>query len=971
MKKVSLLLLFLWMVLVGFAQLPPVHAVFPKTSGNWARSVLDTLSIEGKIGQLFMCSAFSNGKQNSAEVEYLIKTYRIGGIIWMQGNPRSQVNLNNRYQMLSNIPLLVAQDAEWGLNMRLDSTIRFPKNMALGAIQDDSIIYRYGAELARQCKAVGVHLNFAPVVDVNNNPQNPVINDRSFGEDKYNVARKSVMLMRGMQDNGVIACAKHFPGHGDTESDSHHDLPIIPHGRTRLDTLELYPFVQQFCENVQSVMVAHLYLPAYETTINLPATLSYPIVTRLLKDSLDFPGIVLTDALNMQGANKYFSQDTLGILALLAGNDILLYPEKVSVMFQAILRAYQNGTIDKAWLDEKVYKILLAKEWLGIHQNRFVEPTLWETELNSPSALKLKQELYRAAITLLKNDNQLIPIQVTNPQETICLQVGYQQNTPFTNQVYQSIGVETLILPKEGLSPIQQDSLLMRLNAVNTVIIGIFDMNRQPAKNFGLSQGTLQLIERIASKGKKTILSVFGNAYSQRLIPNFEGAWLQCYDESVEAQSVAAETILSEFIPYGRIPVNGRLPSAIKKDSLTKRFVFGEPTTMGIKRNSLSQIDTLMSKCLEKKLFPGAVVMAMKGDTVFYAKGFGFTDYSAKVPVNPANTLYDLASVTKVTATLLAAMRLYEQGRLLLDEPIATYLPELKNTNKATIQVIQLLQHNAGFPPFIPFWKRTMNGKNVDPNWISKKMETPFTIPLNDSLFLNKNFPDSMWHWIQHCDLPNKGKVVYSDLSMIVLAKIIERILKMPLEWYLTETFYSPLGMTNTVFNPGMKCLNKPIAPTEIDDIWRLGTVSGYVHDENAALLGGVSGHAGLFSTGYDILKVLSMLRNNGLFARKRYLDSTTIELFTRPSLTYSRRGLGWDKPDINNKAASPTSEKASPQTYGHLGFTGTCVWIDPTNQLTYVFLSNRTYPVDTDMRFVQESIRVKVMDLLYGAIQN
>ncbi len=970
---------------IGLAQPAPkpsadfaVYKLFPGARGNWAETVLNRLSLEEKIGQLFMMQAYSTNdhRYNGPYIESIIKKYKIGGIIFMQGGPVRQAELANKFQHLSELPLLVAQDLEWGLRMRLDSTLRFPVNLALGAVQDDSLMYRYGRLMAEQCRAVGVHVNFAPVVDVNNNPNNPVIGDRAFGENRFTVARKALLYMRGLQDGGVVACAKHFPGHGDTDVDSHEDLPSLPHTRARLDSLELYPFRQLINGGVQSVMTAHLYVPSIDTTPFRPTTLSPAVVQGLLRDSLHFAGLTFTDAMSMKGITKYYAAGEADLAALMAGNDIILIPENLPIAIDHIKKAVLDGLITEREIDAHVRRILLTKEWLGLHRERLVNVDRVPFITQAPQLQQLRRDMYRQAVVLARNHNNLLPVTNLQYERVAYVQIGSDAPQPFYQTLRTYAPMDVFMLPRE-LTPTQTDSVLVKLEGYTTLIVGLFSVSRPGILTIGILPPTADLLCYLSKMGTHVAVASFGNPYALSSLPE-QTSQLVAFDDSDEAQIAMAEVMLGGRMPSGKLPVSipNKVYTVAAYPAAVQRFTYAKPADAGMDAATLVGIDTLLKGYIRRKAMPGAALLVMKGNTIVYDKGYGYTDYDNREAVDPYRTVYDLASITKIAATVPAAMKLYEQGKLNLEASIATYLPELAGTPKEKITVRNLLQHDAGLPAFIPFYTEIVDSAiGPRPEYVSAAETENYVLGLRQNLYLRADYPEVIFQKILTSALTAQPgeRVVYSDLGMILLARIIERITGERLAFYAQRTLYSPLGMGRTAFAPAQQCFaeSQPdvqIPPTEEDKYFRYGRVQGYVHDPTAALLGGYSGHAGLFSNVYDLAKYLLMLKNGGTYGGKAYFKPETIKLFTSPSREGSRRGLGWDKPEVRADKPTPTSRSASASAYGHLGYTGGCVWVDPAYDLVYILLTNRTYPDDRKL-YVEESVRIQVMDKVYQSI--
>ncbi|MBX3102659.1 MAG: serine hydrolase [Bacteroidetes bacterium] len=956
-----------------FAQgVTQVEQLFPGTDGSWARETLGQMTLREKIGQLFMVDAFTSPVQDNRKLlEKLITEHHIGGIIFMQGGPMRQVYRANYLQNLSKYPLLVGQDAEWGLAMRLDSAISFPRNMTLGALANDSLLYQYGRVLAKQCRAFGVHACFAPVVDVNNNAQNPVINDRSFGQDRHTVTRKSLMLMRGLQDHGVIATAKHFPGHGDTDSDSHYTLPMVRFPRNRLDSLELYPFRQLIRQGVQSIMVAHLYVPALDSTPNLPSTLSRRVVQDLLRQELGFRGLVFTDAMNMGGVTRFYKGGEAELMALKAGNDVLLYPRDVPKAIDYIYKAItEEGSFTESELNARVYRILLAKEWAGLHRQRTVDVVQARSLMYDPEALALRKVLYTEAVSLVKNELLAVPIQNLD-QKIAYVQLGYKQATPFYHTLKKYGPVDFFLLDRYSTRA-QIDTLLSRLQSYDVIITGLFEMSRYSFRHYGLTPTVIAYCQRVAEMEKPSILVHFNNPYAFQFLEDHR-AVLNAYEEEPEAQQAAAEIIMGARVPHGQLSVtlSNKFSQGFSYANDGPRMHWATPREAGMEPRELHRIESLVYGYIGRRAMPGISILALKGDKIIYDKAFGHHTYTQELPVDTYASLYDLASVTKVAATTVAAMKLWEDNRLNLEETVHHYLPEVQGAVGA-LTIRELLQHTSGLVAWIPFWMETVANGQRKPEVYSTVPSGNYPTPLGKDLFLSKDYPEIIWDKIKNQPVNKAQGMVYSDLNMIILKRVIESITHSTLEDYVTTHFYKPLGMNNTLFNPAQKGRAASCAPTVEDKKFRFQPVQGYVNDEAAALLGGYSGHAGLFSNVYDLAKLGLMLKNGGEYAGHRYLNPQTIAYFTaaQPQASGSRRGLGWDKPDNRPGYLSPYSKQASDQTYGHLGFTGTSFWIDPVNDLVVVILTNRTWPDSENLLYSNEGVRGKIADIFYDSLR-
>jgi beta-N-acetylhexosaminidase len=934
---------------------------------QWVDSVFVTMSPDERIGQLFMIAAYSNRDSTHVkEISELIREYHIGGLCFFQGGPVRQATHCNYYQSQSRIPLLVSMDAEFGIAMRLDSCVRFPKQMALGAITNDTLIYDFGAEVAHQFKRIGMHLNFAPVVDVNNNPKNPVINDRSFGENKYKVASKGIAYMEGMQDNGVLANAKHFPGHGNTDQDSHFTLPTISKSKEEIDSLELYPFKELFKRGLSSVMVAHLNIPSIDNSNNIASTLSKAIVTDLLKDEMKFNGLVFTDALNMRGVSAYFAPGVVDEKALLAGNDVLLLSENVPSAFKEIKNALDLGLITMDEIDSRAKKVLLAKYIVGLDHYEPVQLDGLYDELNSNEAKVLSMKLYANALTLLANKKNLIPFKNLEYKSFAALSIGADIDNEFLNMCKNYAPVQTFAMKKDA-SLNDFDFLEKSLESYNTVIVGIHDMTRNESKNFSISMQTRDFLGKLSQRAN-VIVVVFGNAYSLRNFDNL-APLLLAYEDNEYTRSCAAQALFGGIAIQGTLPVT---PSEVFKAGdgfiIEKpiRLKYALPEEAGIRAIDLKKIDEIAQKAITEKATPGCQVLVAKDGIVIYSKSFGTRTYNDSVNVKNSD-LYDIASLTKILSTNLGVMKMYDEGKLDLKKRIAAYAPVVKGSNKSGLRVGDILAHRAGLKPFIPFWKNSL----IDGNNYSTDSSSFYSIRVADKMYLRNNYSLVIWKEILESEVKNDGKYVYSDLGFYLMKEAVENHYKEKINTYTDKVFYKTLGLSTMTYNPKNKFYTNRLIPTEEDKDFRKQLLVGDVHDQGAAMLGGVGGHAGLFSNANDVAIVMQMLLNKGTYGGAIYFKPETVQKFTTQYAPSNRRGLGFDKPEPDPAKSSPAAKGASLATFGHTGFTGTCTWVDPEYNLVYVFLSNRINPSVDNKKLIEMNVRTDIQQVIYDAIQN
>ncbi len=945
---------------------------FISLQNKWVDSVFNSLSPDERIGQLFMVAAYSNKDlKHVKEIHDLITDQHIGGLIWMQGGPVAQGKLANYYQTLAKTPLLYGIDGEWGLAMRLDSTIRYPKQMTLGAIQNDSLIYYMGREIARECKRLGIHVNFAPVADVNNNPLNPVIGNRSFGENKYKVARKAEMYMKGLQDEHVMACGKHFPGHGDTESDSHHGLPVINHSRARLDSLELYPFRYLFDKGLASVMVAHLNIPTLDSTKNQASTLSPAVVTDLLKHQLGFKGLVFTDALNMKGVAKFNEPGLVDLKALLAGNDILLFSGDVVKAMAEIKKAVSEGKISQNEIDNRCKKILQAKYWCGLYNKQEVVTRFLSKEIQPKSGEDLNEKLAEAAVTLLKNEKNFLPLRGTDSLKLVEVSVGVDENNSLGATLRNYAYVEHVGLTHEA----SQEDISTAFEKIMNADVVVLQLNKTTAKpdnNYGLGKQSIRLVDSIA-RLKPTVLVISTNPY--------------VVNKLISVSPFKAILVAYEYLPsllratgnaiIGINKVNGRLPVSTKfyhSESGLDLEALPAPTKLQLRdvmtEKRFAAIDSIALMGIKEKAYPGCQIVALQNGQVIYQKSFGAFTYAYDAKPVDNGTLYDLASITKIAATSLALMKL--QGDSLFDynKTLGEYLPYLKGTNKENIHIDEVLSHQAGLVAWIPFYLKSLerNGK-YKPGYYSRKKTNEFTVPVAKNMFTTTGYRDSIYKRIVDSKIENPGKYLYSDLGYYFMQQIIEEQSHQKLEDYVKDLYFKVgIGLT---YRPLDYLSKKQIAPTENDEKFRRQIVQGYVHDPGAALLGGVAGHAGLFGNAMDLAKLMQLYLNKGELNGVRLLDSNVVKDFTSCRFCPdNRRGLCFEKPETNPRKENPVVSDCSPESFGHTGFTGTFAWADPKNKLVVIFLSNRVYPSADENKLSKLGIRGKIHKAFYEAVK-
>ncbi len=952
--------------------LPPF--IDPKAD-KWVDSVFNTLTPDERTGQLFMVAAYSKTTSPNEEITSLIKNQKIGGLIFMQGGPGRQAILNNYYQSISKVPLMIGIDGEWGLAMRLDSSMKYPWQMTLGAIRDNKLIYDMGVEIGLECKRMGIHVNFAPVVDINNNIKNPVIGARSFGDNRVNVAEKGIAYSLGMQASGVLANAKHFPGHGDTDKDSHKSLPTIMHDKARLDSIELYPFKRLIAAGVGSMMVAHLYIPAYDPTPNTATTLSSAVVTDLLQNQLGFKGLIFTDALGMKGVASYNEPGMVDMKALKAGNDVLLFSGDVPEGIKQINAAIARNEISRELVDTKCKKILRAKYWMGLHKNKTVSLKNLDADLHTIKADLVNRKLIENSLTLLNNTDSLIPLKRLDTLKIATLSIGEENKNMFQKRVDSYVEADHYNIV-EDLDQSLIDKLMLKLKKYNCILVSVHKSNGSPFKSYTITSQTKNIVEQLNTANKTVIVSVFTNPYS--LIDFKEGlnckGLIMAYQNSDLAMDYTAQLIFGGIGAKGMLPVSLHFNYPYGYGLLTNpcRLKYAPAEEVGVNSTQFYKIDDIVKKAIEDTVFPGCQILCARKGVVFYNKGFGHYTYDNKKAVDE-NSIFDVASITKTSTSLPSIMKMYDDGKIDLYKTMGDYLPELVGTDKAGIILIDQLTHQAGLKPWIPFYTATL-----DPDFTFKKefydsvYSEAYPLKVADNLFAKKGMEDYMLEQNILTPLNNTRKYKYSDLGFYFWLKIIEKFYGKRLDQFVAENFFSKLGSATTMFNPLDKFPKERIIPTEDDKIFRKQMIQGYVHDQGAAMVGGVAGHAGLFTTANDLAKLYQMFMNNGTYGGERYIKETTVKEFTRCQFCANgnRRGIGWDKPDPNGDGGT-ACDCVSLLSYGHAGFTGCLVWVDPKNELLYIFFSNRIHPSAENTKLVKEGQRALVQQVFYDAITN
>lgn len=923
----------------------------------WVDSILSAMTVEEKVGQLFMVAmpghyAAADGEE-MVRMRSLVRDRRIGGIVLVQSDVYEAAVMLNALQAESRVPLLVGGDFERGMAMRVRRATVFPDAMAIAATREPDLAYRAGYATAREARAIGVHQNFAPVADVNTNPLNPVINTRSFSDNNWLVGVMAGAYLHGTNDGGVISTVKHFPGHGDTRTDSHVDLPVIPSNRARLDSMELAPFRGAIAAGAKSVMVAHLAVPAIGGGSGIPSSLLAEAIDTLLRRDLGFTGLVVTDAMEMRGVTRGFSTGLSSVMAVKAGADVVLTPVDEETAYAAVLRAVRSGEITSGRLDESVRRILEAKYSVGLDFQRTVPLDSIPARVATREHRTLARDIARRAVTLLRNEDQILPL-VGRARGRVAVFVlteseesrsdihrpGPRFTTEasgayFVQQLQRRIGAVQARRLSSGSSRADLEAAITQAKASGLVIMPVNLRMRMTSDRVRLPENLEGFLTDLAKTRTPVVAVLMGNPYALHSFEAFSGV-LCTYGDSEPLTEAAVEALMGEIEIGGKLPVRVSdrytLGAGIPLRQTALRLV--DQSSASRDAGAFRAVDDIVNAAVTDSTFPAAQVAVVHRSALIYNRAFGAYTYDPASRDISLTTMFDLASLSKVIGTTTAVMKLYDEGRIGLDEPVSQYLPAFSEGEKAAITVRHLLTHRAGFPPFRQFWKICATPAAM----IDSAFATPLVSAPGDS-------------------------TIYSDIGFITLGKLVEAVSGTTLDAFLEKEFFGPLELQSTMYNPPASFADR-IAPTEVDTSWRMKLVVGEVHDENAKFLGGVSGHAGLFSTSKDLAVLMTMILQKGSYGGRQYLKPETAELFTRNPAPGCRL-LGWD---VKSPTRSSAGTLFGESSFGHTGFTGTSIWVDPERELCVILLTNRVHPTRANTKI--SAVRPAVHDAVVRAIQ-
>lgn len=935
---------------------------------RWVDSVYNSLTMEQRVGQLINVRANLPNKVYFAEIQELIEKYNIGGVTFFRTDAEPLLRQVNQWQSLAQTPLMVGIDGEWGLGMRLNDGISYPYQMTLGAIPNQQLIGEMGAQIAEQCRRIGINIDFAPDIDVNNEPKNPIIGMRSFGENPKAVAERGTQYALGLQNNGVLPTMKHFPGHGDTKNDSHETLPKVDKKLKELKKTEFYPFEYLINKGVAGAMVGHLYMPAIEPVKNLSSSISKNVVTGLLKDEMGFDGIIFSDAMEMKGAYQGIHPDDVGLSALLAGVDVILMPINPEKTIQNIVNQLDNVEVAKR-VEESCKKVLKYKYRLGIAKYQPQSEMSVDNDLHQAKYYNLRQRLYNEAVTMIRNNKEVLPL--TKDEKIAVVTIGTTDNGA-KRLAGEGYDMESFVVDK-NISKSAKVKIINDLKRFKLVVVNVQNTSIYATKNFGITDETIDFVKTL-SKNNNIVFNLFACPYALNKF-DFKKSPLAIiigYEDTQCAVNAVVDVMVGNINPTGKLPV-----------TISRKFKMGDglsfegmltPETLSvelIENEYISKVDSIALNGIEIGAYPGCQILAMKDGKVIYDKCFGHFTYDGDHEVQP-DDVYDIASLTKVFATTFAIMKLYDNGKISLESKLSDYFPYLKNTDKGDVKLIEIMTHQAGLTAWIPIYKNTMKNGKPDNDLYRKNIDEDHTVRVAKDMYISQEYKFDIVGTVIGSETCEK-KYKYSDLGFYFLPKIVEMVTNMPFERYLEENFYKPLNLNHIYYKPLRHIEIDKIAPTENDTCFRMQLLRGDVHDQAAALMGGVAGHAGLFANARDLAVMMQLLLDEGYANNRQFLSSYTIKKFTSAPFkdNMNRRGIGFDKPEVDPTVPYYTPAKqSSMKSFGHTGFTGTFAWADPENGLIVIFLSNRVYPDASNNKLSQNNIRTEIHEMFYEAVK-
>lgn len=937
------------------------HSFAQKQEQEWVDSVYMSLTLEQKVGQLMNLRTNQPDQPYFPLIDEMIRKYNIGGVTYFRsGDSKSQMEQTMKWQSEAQTPLMITIDGEWGLGMRIKDCISYPYQMTLGALREDDLISEMGCQIAEQCRLLGIQSNFSPVVDVNSEPSNPVIGMRSFGENPEKVARKGLAYARALQDNGILPTMKHFPGHGDTHTDSHVALPVVAKSLSELEKTEIVPFKYMIDNGISGLMVGHLSYPAIDDS-GTPTSLSAKTINGFLRKKLGFEGLVVTDGLDMKGLTGGNDPDKACLMALMAGADVLLLPVNPENSIKIIVEAAKSDDNVMRRVSESCRRILTWKYRLGLAEKQSYEPSEISAKMKNPRYSELKQRIYDEAVTVLSN-NDFAPL---NKDEII----AFISTMPDDNMFFllKNKGFKCEKISFENCCQNLKE-MVKKLKDYDRVIVNLRNTSVYASRHYGINQEMISLVNAL-SKNKNLVLNLFTLPYA---IDMFDFAKkttdiIVGYEDNVMVERSVTAVLCGDRVARGVLPVSTKL---YKEGS----GIACENDVKSIKNEGgmmdpvfERKVDSIVLEGLGQQAYPGCQVLAVKDGVVIYDKCFGTFTYEDSRAVQP-DDVYDIASLTKIFGSTIAIMKLYDENKIDINAKLSDFFPFLRGTNKADITLLEIMTHQSGMQAWHPFYLETIENGKINPLIYSDCLDEDHPLCVAENVYIEKNYWREMLECFVTTEMGEK-KYKYCDMGFYFMPKIVELTTGMPFEEYLDETFYRPMGLLHLFFNPLKHIEIEKIVPTSYDSVFRKQLLRGYVNDQAAAMMGGVSGHAGLFANAHDLAAIMQMLVDGGVYNGRRYLSKATVKMFTTAPFTDNdnRRGIGFDKPNIDSNSPFTTpSLRASMKSFGHTGFTGTFAWADPENNLVVVFLSNRVCPDENNNKLSKMDIRTNIHDVFY-----
>jgi beta-N-acetylhexosaminidase len=953
-----------WPLLVCCFLFKIASAQTPKE--KWVDSVFNTLNVPEKVAQLFIISASPNAdNQEINQLKNRVENDKIGGIIFTTGSVLNQVNLTNQIQSSAKVPLFIGADCVSGLGSQLDSTLRFPSAVIQGALTSDSTIYKMAKEIGREMRLIGINMNFASIGNLAHDSTISPVN--SYGTNTHSVTSKSLAYLNGLKSEGILATAKYFPISAVTITDFEKKIPIT---KPSEDTLLTAPFKKLFINGLDGIIPSSSSADVHfdKKVSSKKNDYSGDVLAALfsadwLRSQPGYNGLVVADLQHLKSADNP-GNGNMELLAFQKGNDLILTSSDIAPALRKIKKLLRKQKQYLTQLDQHVRKVLAAKYDAGLNKKKIIATENLLLKLNPVEARIFRQKMFQSAVTVSRNRENTLPVKSLDNKNFVCLVAGdTAQKKIFQKFISNYTPVSGLLVNDNTPA----DRIAKSFNSADVMIVALFD---------NTSSSTIQKILAVADslkKDKELIICDFGSELFKPLAERYPTV-IHAYMGVPEMLRIVPQVI------FGGLPAEGVLPFSVGglKDGTgistisLNRFQYSIPADAGMDEKTLAKIASIAKEAIDNGATPGCNVLVAKDGKIVYQKSFGYLTYEKQSPVTDT-TIYDLASVTKVSATLQTVMFMYEKGLIDVNKKVSVYLPELKNSNKKDFTIKDILTHQAGLWPFLPFWAQTMKDSVHLPLYYNKKPTREYPFVVSDKLYAATSMKDSLWSWIIHAKIREKPARTpydykYSDMGFYVMQHLAEKLLNQPIEDFLAQNLYEPLGANTTGYLPLLRFPIGQIAPTENDKLFRKALLIGTVHDQGAAMHGGVAGHAGLFSSALDLAKLGQMLLQEGNYGGYQFYKPETVRFFTQKQFETSRRGLGWDK-STPGDWNGPTSIYASPRTFGHTGFTGTCIWVDPEFNLVYIFLSNRVHPDMTNNKLLTGNIRSRIQDVIYQSI--